>query len=295
MVLVAHGSTDPRAAATIRALARAVTAARPGLDVRTAYLDHTQPGPVQVLAAVAGAGHRAATVVPLLLTAAYHGRVDLPGVLAAARAGGLALPVRVTGVLGPTSGVVPAPLVAGLRRRLSEAIPGSPSAGPWGRSAGSGSRAVRDYRAVRDCDAVVLAAAGTRDAAARATVDQAAAVLGAGLGVPCRAAYASAAAPTAGQAVASLRERGAGRVAMAAYFLAPGQLYEVAARSARAAGAVAVAAPLGAAAELAHLVLARLDAAEPAAADRRDAAEGWGAEGWGAEARGAEPRLPPTA
>jgi len=235
-MLVAHGSADPRAAATTRALGRAVAAARPGLDVRTAYLDHAGPRPGEVLAGFAAIGHPHAVVVPLLLTCAYHGRVDLPQVLATAAAGGVDLPVRVSDVLGPVAGVVPAPLLAALRRRLAEAAPDG-------------------------YDAVVLAAAGTRDAGARETVDEAARALGEALGVPCRAGYASGPAPTAGEAVAQLRARGARRVAAAAYFLAPGRLYAAAAGSARAAGAVAVAEPLGAARELAHLVLARLDAA----------------------------------
>ena len=234
-VLVAHGSADRRAAAMTRALVRAVAAARPGLDVRPAYLDHAGPRPGDVLAAMARLGHERAAVVPLLLTAAYHGRVDLPAVLAAARSEGISLPVRMTEVLGPVGGVTPAPLVAALRRRLAE----------------TGA----------DYDALVLAAAGTRDAAARETVAQAASALGAALGVPCLPGYASAAAPTPGEAVARLRAAGARRVAAAAYFLATGQLYRTARDSALAAGAVAVAAPLADAPELARLVLARLDAA----------------------------------
>jgi sirohydrochlorin ferrochelatase len=235
VVLVAHGSRDPRAAATTRALVRAVAAARPGLDVRAAYLDHTRPRPAEVLAALDAAGAPEATVVPLLLTAAYHNRVDLPAMLAEARADGLRLPLRVTDVLGPAGGVVPAPLLAGLRRRLLEA------AGTF--------------------DGVVLAAAGTGDATARGTVRESALALGEMLGVPCRVGYASAAPPLPGEAVAELRDAGALRVAVAAYFLASGLLYRVAADSALAAGATAVAAPLGDARELAHLVLARIDAA----------------------------------
>lgn len=232
-MLVAHGSADPRAAATTRALARAVAGARPGLDVRTAYLDHAGPRPPEVLAAIAATGHDRAAVVPLLLTCAYHGRVDLPEVLAGLT--DLDLSIKVTDVLGPVRGIVPAPLLAGLRRRL--------------------------FEVVSSVDGVVLAAAGTRDAAARTTVEFAAAAAGEMLGVPCRAGFASGPGGTAGEAVAALRAQGAQRVAMAAYFLATGQLYRTAAGSARAAGVVAVAEPLGAARELAHLVLARLDAA----------------------------------
>lgn len=234
VMLVAHGSADPRAAATTRALGRAVAAARPGLDVRTAYLEHAGPRPGDVLAGMARLGHGSAAVVPLLLTCAYHGRVDLPAQLASAGTAGLAAPPRITDVLGPVGGVVPAGLLAGLRRRLHEAT--------------------------TEYDAVVLAAAGTRDAAARTTVDEAAAALAVELGVPCLAGYASGSPPTAGEAVATLRAAGAGRVAVAAYFLATGRLYRTAVDSARAAGVVAVAEPLGAAREVARLIVDRLSA-----------------------------------
>jgi sirohydrochlorin ferrochelatase len=237
VVLVAHGSRDPRAAECTRALTAAVAAHRPGATVRAAYLDHAGPRPQEVLRDLQAAGHRAVTVVPLLLTAAYHGRVDVPGAVTAARAGGLTVPVRLADVLGPVDGVVPDLLLAALRRRLA------------------------DTGAADGLDAVVLAAAGTRDAAARDTVERAAGALGAVLGVPCVAAYASAAPPEPGAAVARLRAAGARRVGLAAYFLAPGRLYGEATASARHAGAVAVADPLGDAPELARLVWRLADAA----------------------------------
>ncbi len=107
----------------------------------------------------------------------------------------------------------------------------------------------------------MLAAAGTRDPAARRTVEDAAAALGARLGLPCTVAYASAAAPTAAEAVTALA---APRVGVAAYFLAPGLLYDNAVASARSAGAVAVAPPLGDAPELVELVGERVRAVVPA-------------------------------
>jgi sirohydrochlorin ferrochelatase len=231
MLLVAHGSSYPRAAATTRALARAVAAIRPGSVVTTAYLDHAGPRPDEELARLQADGHDSVTVVPLLLTSAYHGRIDLPAVVAKARAEGVHIPVAISEVLGPTDDQVPDLLLAGLRRRLVQTrVP---------------------------FDAVVLAAAGTRDAAARATVEMSARALGHRLGVPCLPAYASASAPTPAEAVSALRHGGAHEVAMAAYFLAPGRLYDAAVDSAHAAGAVAAARPLGAAVELAGLVLDR--------------------------------------
>jgi sirohydrochlorin ferrochelatase len=224
VVLVAHGSRDPRAAVATTALTRAVRAARPDWDVRPAYLDHAGPRPLDVLAAL---GRRRAVLVPLLLTAAYHGRVDVPAVLEAARP--LPVDVSLADVLGPASPL----LLDGLVRRLGD----------------------------RPLDAVVLAAAGTRDAAARATVAEAADALGARLGVPSRVAYASAAPPTAGAAVAGLRALGARRVGVSSYFLAPGRLHDAAVASAIAAGAAAVAPPLTDAPELVRLVEDRVERA----------------------------------
>jgi sirohydrochlorin ferrochelatase len=220
VVLVAHGSRDPRAAAATRTLTRAVAAARPDWDVHASYLDHTLPRPAQVLSGVRGP----AVVVPLLLTAAYHGRVDVPGEVAKVPG----VRVDVADVLGPVSPL----LLDGLLRRLP----------------------------ATNLDAVVLAAAGTRDAVARATVEAAAAALGARMRVPSAVAYASAAPPTAGAAVARLRAAGAKRVGVAAYFLAPGLLYDVAMASALAAGAVATAEPLADAPELVQIVESRVEA-----------------------------------
>ena len=234
VVLVAHGSRDPRGAAATEALARAVRRLRPDWDVRASYLDHAGPRPLDVLAALPG---RRAVVVPLLLTKAYHGRIDIPAVLSAAAE----LPVSVTlaEVLGPVAAFpapeVPALVLDGLVRRL-------PSAG---------------------LDAVVLAAAGTRDPAARATVEWAADALSARLSLPCAVAYSSAAPPLPAAAVDLLRASGARRIGVAAYFLAPGRLYDLAAGSAREAGAVAVAEPLSDAPELARLVAARVTESLP--------------------------------
>ncbi|MGC1214751.1 MAG: CbiX/SirB N-terminal domain-containing protein, partial [Micromonospora sp.] len=63
VVLVAHGSRDPRAAEATRALTRAVAAARPGCTVLPSWLEHTEPGPTAVLRDLAEAGHRRAVLV----------------------------------------------------------------------------------------------------------------------------------------------------------------------------------------------------------------------------------------
>jgi sirohydrochlorin ferrochelatase len=221
LVLVAHGSADPRAALRTRALARAVGGV-------AAFLDHAGPRPASVLRDLSLAGHRSAVVVPLLLTSAYHGRVDLPAALAGLDLVGLDLDVALADVLGPVDGVVPPELLDALALRLGGSF-----------------------------DGLVLAAAGTRDADARETVSLSAHALGERLGVPCVAAFATSDGMRPAEAVTRLRAAGARRVAMSAYFLAPGKLYDLAAAGARDAGAVAVTRPLGASPELARLVRRR--------------------------------------
>ena len=228
IVLVAHGSRDPRSAETMRQLGRRVALRWPA-GATTAFLDFNSPSVPGALRELPDG--RRAIVVPALLTKAYHSRVDLPEVLSS-----VSTPTCVTAVLGPAEpGEAAHPLlIAALLRRLSEL----------------------DV----SYDAVALIAAGTSDASARSTVEGVARELASELDVACAVGYASACAPSAGEAVARLRASGARRVVAASYFLAVGRLYDVAALSARQAGAIGVAAPLGAADELVELIAARAGA-----------------------------------
>ena len=220
LIAVAHGSRDPAAAAAAHALVAQVRRLRPELIATCCFLEHAQPGLPTAIAAV-GTG---AVVVPLLLTAAFHSATDLPAQLAAAD------PTAVQAdVLGPHP-----LLVAGLERRLTDV----------GVTAG-------------DPDtAVVLAAAGSADPAAQETVRELAASWAGRGWWAVEAAFASAAAPSPEEGVAAQRSRGAPRVAVASYLLAPGQFADRLA----AAGADVAGAPLGDAPEVAELVLARYDA-----------------------------------
>jgi sirohydrochlorin ferrochelatase len=115
--------------------------------------------------------------------------------------------------------------------------------------------------------AVVLAAAGSSQPAANAAVAQMAADWQAAAGwlavVP---AYASAASPTPGQAVAALLRDGVPRVVVASYLLAPGLFADRIRAASLAAGAAAVSRPLGAAPEVADVLLQRYAEARAAAA-----------------------------
>ncbi|MFF7328882.1 CbiX/SirB N-terminal domain-containing protein [Streptomyces sp. NPDC008150] len=226
LVLVAHGSRDPRALRTVAALAHRVRALRPGLDVRLGHIELNEPLLADTLAEL---GDRPAVLVPLLLGHGHHVKHDIPTAAAAARAR-----VRVAPPLGPH------PLLADtLHARLAEA--------GWtdGTDVPDGSRAV------------VLAAAGSRDPDSAADTDRAARLLAGRLGVPVVPAYASAAAPTVPDAVRALTARGYARVAVAAYFTAPGRF----ATECAAAAPWIASAPLGAHPAVARLVLHRHDRA----------------------------------
>jgi sirohydrochlorin ferrochelatase len=237
LVAVAHGSKDPRAAATVDALmslvrARTAAAGLADVEVRTAYLGHAAPSLPQVLSAVARPG-RPVTVLPLLLTPAYHSKVDIPRLLARSRFGGS---IAYGDTLGPD-----ALLLRALDRRLGEA---------------------GVCAAARAEVTVVLAAAGSSDPEADLAISRLAAQWQARSGwravVP---AYASAAAPRPAEAVAAARASGAHQVVVATYLLAPGYFADRIREESIAAGAGPVCAALGAAPELAELILDRYRAA----------------------------------
>ena len=235
IVAVAHGSVDPRASATIAELAAVARERSPGLDLRTAFLGHAPPSLPQVLGTIEA--DREVTVLPLLLTAAYHSKADIPRVLARSP-----LP-RVS--YGATLGPHPL-LLDALDRRLAEAVP---SSGPI-----SGPGAHLDPART----AVVLAAAGSSDPEANVTIAQMAARWQARTGwLAVRPAFASAAEPSPAAAVAGLLRDGAPRVVVATYLLAPGLFADRIRHTAVAAGAAAVSPALGACAEVADVLLDR--------------------------------------
>jgi sirohydrochlorin cobaltochelatase len=236
LLAVGHGTRDAEGAEVMRALVRRVGELAPGVVVRDAYLDNASPSVTRALTELAGSGVRAATVVPLLLTAASHSKGDLPGAVQASRLRAPQLALAYGRPLGPHPALLEA-----LAQRLAEA-----GAAPD-----------------RDDTSVVLAAVGALDPDANAEVAKMARLLWEGRAWPMvEAAYLTATTPGVGEAVTRLARLGAGRVALAPYALAPGFLPRKAAREARAAADAAavelvVAEPLGVSDVLAGLVLER--------------------------------------
>ncbi|NXY96018.1 sirohydrochlorin chelatase [Streptomyces sp. BR123] len=239
LLVIAHGSRDPRHAATVHALTRRVRALRPGLRVETAFLDFNAPRVEQVLSALHADRVHDVVALPLLLTRAFHAKADVPAVLAEALVRLPGLTVRVAGVLGPS------PLLTEvLELRLREA-----GITPTER-AGTG---------------VVLASAGSSDPEAIAVIAETAREWRHTGWCAVRPAFASGAVPAGcsrtEDAVRALRAEGVRRIAVAPYVIAPGRLPDRIASGAREAGADVVAGVLGAAPQLARLLLRRYDAA----------------------------------
>ncbi|MFF0208378.1 MULTISPECIES: sirohydrochlorin chelatase [Streptomyces] len=230
LLVVAHGSRDPRHAATVYDLVRRVRAQRPGLRVETGFLDFNVPSVGAVLESLDAEGVRDVVALPLLLTRAFHAKADIPAVLSEAPP---RLRIRQADVLGPSP-----LLLAALERRLYEA-----GLTPADKSS----------------TGVVLASAGSSDPEAIAVIADVAREWRHTGWCAVRPAFASASLPRTEDAVRELRELGCARVAVAPYVLAPGRLPDRIVRGASEADVLADV--LGPAPEVAQVLLDRYDAA----------------------------------
>jgi sirohydrochlorin ferrochelatase len=234
LVLTAHGSADPRSAANARAVAGLVTRMRPGLDVRLAFCELNSPNLVDVLSGCSGE----AVVTPLLLADAYHARADIPAQITRIRTSHR---VRQANVLGEDDR-----LISVLRHRVADL----------------------GVSQLDDTLGVVVVAIGSSNPAANARTSTVASKLAAGT----RWAGATTAFITRPEAslvcaADQLWRRGARRVVIAPWFLAPGRLPDRVRTFADGAG-IEMAAPLGAHRLVAETVLDRFEHALKAGAER---------------------------
>ena len=212
LLLVAHGSRDPRFADTARRVRHAVARRLPGTDVRLSFLDLDEPLVADELAEMRGR----VVVVPLLLAPGYHSGIDLPEIVASTRAPG---DVVITSVIGTTS------LSAALADRLEQA-------------------------GLAVSDGLLVTAVGSTNPAAALVVRRRAVELSTRLHRPVDVVFATrlGTGETALRtAIRRLRGAGAGRIALSPYFLSAGLLTErVETALDRLAPGALVAGPLGA-------------------------------------------------
>jgi sirohydrochlorin ferrochelatase len=224
LVLAAHGSADPRSAASAHEVAQTIRMLRRDVDVRVAFCEQNSPNLRDALAATG----RNAVVVPLLLADAYHARVDIPAMIRES-----APTCLQADVLGEDDR-----LIAVLRQRLTHAGVSQldPDVGVLVTAVGS-SRPQANARTAVIADSLVQHTTWT------ATI-----------------AFATGPRPTLDEATEALRARGATRLVIAPWFLAHGRITDRVAEYARA-QRISMAAPLGPHRLVAETVLDRFDEA----------------------------------
>ncbi|MBR7837629.1 hypothetical protein KDL01_30395 [Actinospica durhamensis] len=248
LLLITHGSRDPRYAASFAALCARLR--QDGHRAEVGHLGLCGPDPAGAAAALArglsadtvAPGRERVVAVPMFLGHGYHVTHDVPAALSTARA---VLVGRAAVVAAAPLGPDPL-LVEAMESRLRElgVWPGDPEV------------------------AVLMASAGSSDPGVRAGMAAAAAWWARSGWHGVTPAYAAGGGPDVAAALASARAAGAAEAVVASYFLAPGHLAD---RVALAAAGAPMSAPFLTPADadpaLVRLVLRRAaQALEPAAA-----------------------------
>ncbi|APZ33760.1 sirohydrochlorin chelatase [Microbacterium aurum] len=186
LLAISHGTSSPAGQAAVSALVVAVAARLPDTIVRLGHVDVQQPDVAASLDAIPA--DTPVVIVPLLLSAGYHVRVDL--IQQSSGRGD----VTITPALGPD-----ARLVDALVGRLETLAPGPD-------------------------DALVLAVAGSSDDRANEDCRVTARMLGERLGRQVAVGFLAAADPRLDVAVTTAGDR----VVVADYLLAPGYFHDLA-------------------------------------------------------------------
>lgn len=108
VVLLAHGSRQPRWAQPFEAVLQRLREARPDCDAALAFLELMRPGLDEALDAAAAAGRRRVVLVPLFLGAGGHLQRDIPQRVAAAMQRHPGLAVEVAAAAGESVEVIAA-------------------------------------------------------------------------------------------------------------------------------------------------------------------------------------------
>lgn len=220
VILLAHGSPDPRSASAARRLATSLQRRMPGFRVDAAFLQHDTPTLGAICESLVSVGVARAIVVPVFLSNAFHTRVDVPQAMADARADSN-LALDVTAPIGPDDALLGA---------LDRSLPPGP---------------------------VVLATAGTTDPEAQGDFERLAAAWAGRRCAPVAVGYASQAEPSVATAIAGVEARTGQQTAVACFVLFPGILPD---RIAAAAGGRTIAGPLHAEVELLDVLEKRVRA-----------------------------------
>lgn len=191
LLLVAHGSRDPRFADTAYRVRAAVAQRIPHVDVELSFLDLNTPLVADALTEL----DSDCVVVPLLLAPGYHSEVDLPGIIADADN---PTAVSITDVVGRAG------LVGSLADRLTEA-------------------------GLAEGDGIIVTAVGSSNPTADRVVRRTALQLSTRLHRPVEVVYATQLGTgdiRLRNAVRRLHKAGSTRIVLSPYFLSAGLLTE---------------------------------------------------------------------
>ncbi|WP_405093713.1 uroporphyrinogen-III C-methyltransferase [Micromonospora sp. NBC_01392] len=237
LVIVGHGTRSAAGVDQFAALVERVRRRGVVGDVEGGFIELSRPPLTDAVTALVERGHRALVALPLVLTAAGHGKGDIPAAMAREQQRHPGLTYRYGRPLGPH------PLLhAAIEERIDAALAGADRAGTW----------------------IALIGRGSTDPDANAEVAKVARLLWEGRGYAgVEPGFISLAEPSVPAVLERLRRLGARRIVVAPYFLFAGVLPDrIVARSAEFAAAhpdldVRVAEVIGDCDALADLVLER--------------------------------------
>ncbi|WP_038840926.1 uroporphyrinogen-III C-methyltransferase [Salinispora arenicola] len=200
LVIVGHGTRSAEGVAQFAALVERVRTRAAGTvgDVEGGFIELSRPPLTDAVGALAAQGHRALVALPLVLTAAGHGKGDIPAALAREQQRHPGLSYVYGRPLGPH------PLLhTVLEERIDAALAGADRAGTW----------------------VALIGRGSTDPDANAEVAKVARLLWEGRGYAgVEPGFISLAEPSVPAVLDRLRRLGARRIVVAPYFLFAGVL-----------------------------------------------------------------------
>ncbi|MEA4943638.1 MAG: CbiX/SirB N-terminal domain-containing protein [Propionicimonas sp.] len=250
LVVVAHGSQDPRVAQVTHELRKGLQSARPELTVHGAFLDHCSPSGSQVVAQLARQGVPEVVFVPLQLSNAIDVDPTIDQLVCRSRAAHPELRFATSRPIGPEIS-----LLTVLDHRM---------------------RAALSHARCLELDGLVLSAESAGDVRGSALLARRARQWSTHHRLPCLTAVADESGPSVAQAIMGLRAQGRRHIAVGSFFLSADEAYHAQADLAYRFGAVSVSEPIGAASEVVDLVLARyafaaMDLLDFGAADELDA------------------------
>ena len=231
LVMIAHGSADPRVAQVTHALRTGLATLRPEMAVYSAFLDACPPSPDQIVGKLDADGVHEVTFVPLELSHAIETDPQVDRLVSACRQNHPRMNFVASRPVGPEIS-----LLTILDERL---------------------RAALSATRVLELDGLVLSSASNGDVRGSALLARRARQWSTHHRLPCLTAVADGTGPSVSQAIAGLRAQGRRHIAVGSFFLTSDELYHAQADQAHRFGAVAVSEPIGPAREVLDIVLAR--------------------------------------